>query len=66
MRQTEMFDEGDEYGYQYARKRARYHDLLENTSVFYKDTKINIVDTPGHAIFGSEVERVLRAIDSVL
>lgn len=32
----------------------------------YKDTKINIVDTPGHADFGSEVERVLRSIDSVL
>lgn len=38
----------------------------KNTSVFYKDTKINIVDTPGHADFGSEVERVLRSIDSVL
>ncbi len=38
----------------------------KNASVFYKDTKINIVDTPGHADFGSEVERVLRAIDSVL
>jgi len=38
----------------------------KNTSVFYKNTKINIVDTPGHADFGSEVERVLRSIDSVL
>ncbi|TSD04126.1 MAG: GTP-binding protein TypA/BipA [Parcubacteria group bacterium Greene0714_36] len=38
----------------------------KNASVFYKGTKINIVDTPGHADFGSEVERVLRAIDSVL
>jgi len=38
----------------------------KNTSVIYKGTKINIVDTPGHADFGSEVERVLRAIDSVL
>ena len=38
----------------------------KNTSIFYKGTKINIVDTPGHADFGSEVERVLRAIDSVL
>lgn len=38
----------------------------KNTSVLYKDTKINIVDTPGHADFGSEVERVLRSIDSVL
>lgn len=38
----------------------------KNASMFYKDTKINIVDTPGHADFGSEVERVLRSIDSVL
>lgn len=38
----------------------------KNTSVYYKDTKINIVDTPGHADFGSEVERVLRSIDTVL
>ncbi len=38
----------------------------KNTSVFYKGTKINIVDTPGHSDFGSEVERVLRSIDSVV
>ena len=38
----------------------------KNASIFYKDTKINIVDTPGHADFGSEVERILRSIDSVL
>ena len=38
----------------------------KNTSVFYRGTKINIVDTRGHADFGSEVERVLRSIDSVL
>ena len=38
----------------------------KNAAMFYKDTKINIVDTPGHADFGSEVERVLRSIDSVL
>ncbi len=38
----------------------------KNASLRYRDTKINIVDTPGHADFGSEVERVLRAIDSVL
>ena len=38
----------------------------KNASVNYKGTKINIVDTPGHADFGSEVERVLRSIDSVL
>ena len=38
----------------------------KNTSVFYRDTKINIVDTPGHADFSSEVERILRSIDCVL
>jgi len=38
----------------------------KNASIQYKDSKINIVDTPGHADFGSEVERVLRSIDSVL
>src|SRR3989344_4371169 len=37
----------------------------KNASINYRGTKINIVDTPGHADFGSEVERVLRAIDSV-
>ena len=38
----------------------------KNAAITYRNTKINIVDTPGHADFGSEVERVLRAIDSVL
>jgi GTP-binding protein len=38
----------------------------KNCSLTYKGTKINIVDTPGHADFGSEVERVLRSIDTVL
>ncbi len=38
----------------------------KNTAVEYKGTRINIVDTPGHADFGSEVERVLRSIDSVV
>lgn len=38
----------------------------KNAAIEYKGTKINIVDTPGHADFGSEVERVLRSIDSVL
>lgn len=38
----------------------------KNASISYKDTKINIVDTPGHADFGSEVERVLRTVDAVL
>src|SRR5437764_9346671 len=38
----------------------------KNTSIVYKGCKINIVDTPGHADFGSEVERILRTIDCVL
>ncbi|MDA1337589.1 MAG: translational GTPase TypA [bacterium] len=38
----------------------------KNAAVIYNNTKINIVDTPGHADFGSEVERVLRSVDSVL
>ncbi|MFH1444513.1 MAG: translational GTPase TypA [Candidatus Peregrinibacteria bacterium] len=38
----------------------------KNTSIHYKDCKINIVDTPGHADFGSEVERILRTVDCVL
>ena len=38
----------------------------KNAAIFWRDTKINIVDTPGHADFGSEVERVLRSIDSVI
>ena len=40
--------------------------LAKNTSVRYKDVKINIVDTPGHADFGGEVERILKMVDGVL
>ena len=40
--------------------------LSKNCSAMYKDTKINIVDTPGHADFGGEVERVLKMVDGVL
>ncbi len=40
--------------------------LSKNTSVMYNDIKINIVDTPGHADFGGEVERVLKTVDGVL
>ena len=40
--------------------------LSKNTSVHYKDTKINIVDTPGHADFGGEVERIMMMVDGVL
>ncbi len=40
--------------------------LAKNTSAYYKDTKINIIDTPGHADFGGEVERVLKMVDGIL
>jgi len=40
--------------------------LAKNTAIDYKDTRINIIDTPGHADFGGEVERVLKMVDSVL
>ncbi|MDF2523381.1 MAG: typA, partial [Clostridiales bacterium] len=40
--------------------------LAKNTAIIYKDVKINIIDTPGHADFGGEVERVLKMVDSVL
>ena len=40
--------------------------LSKNTAVTYKNTKINIIDTPGHADFGGEVERVLKTVDGVL
>ena len=40
--------------------------LSKNTAVFYKDTKINIIDTPGHADFGGEVERVLKMVNGVV
>ena len=40
--------------------------LAKNTAVFYQGIKINIVDTPGHADFGGEVERVLKMVDGVL
>ncbi|MFH1192282.1 MAG: translational GTPase TypA [bacterium] len=66
MRQTGMAEEGvsmDSNALELERGITIYS---KNTSVYFKDTKINIVDTPGHADFGSEVERVLRSIDSVL
>ena len=40
--------------------------LAKNTAVYYRDTKINIVDTPGHADFGGEVERVLKMVNGVI
>lgn len=40
--------------------------LSKNTAIFYKDVKINIIDTPGHADFGGEVERVLKMVNGVI
>jgi GTP-binding protein len=40
--------------------------LAKNTSIQYKDTRINILDTPGHADFGGEVERIMKMVDGVL
>ena len=40
--------------------------LSKNTAVFYKDVKINLIDTPGHADFGGEVERVLKMVNGVI
>ncbi len=66
MRQTGMSEEGATMDTNDLEKERGITIYSKNTSVFYKDTKINIVDTPGHADFGSEVERVLKSIDSVL
>jgi GTP-binding protein len=40
--------------------------LAKNTAINYKDTRINIMDTPGHADFGGEVERIMKMVDGVL
>ena len=66
MRQTGMAEEGVSMDSNALEQERGITIYSKNTSVIYKDTKINIVDTPGHADFGSEVERVLRSIDSVL
>jgi len=66
MRQTGMSDDTVSMDSNSLEQERGITIYAKNTSVFYKDTKINIVDTPGHADFGSEVERVLRSIDSVL
>lgn len=66
MRQTGMVAEGVSMDSNALEQERGITIYAKNTSIFYKDTKINIVDTPGHADFGSEVERVLRSIDSVL
>lgn len=66
MRQTGMAEAGVSMDSNTLEKERGITIYSKNTSVFYRDTKINIVDTPGHADFGSEVERVLRSIDCVL
>jgi len=66
MRQAGMFTDGMSMDTDKLEQERGITIYSKNTSLFYKDTKINIVDTPGHADFGSEVERVLRSIDSVL
>ncbi len=66
LRQTGMVDENFSMDTNDLEKERGITIYSKNASLFYKDTKINIVDTPGHADFGSEVERVLRSIDSVL
>lgn len=66
MRQTGVAEEGFTMDTNELEKERGITIYSKNASVFYKDTKINIIDTPGHADFGSEVERVLRSIDSVL
>src|SRR3989344_4064179 len=66
MRQTGMTEEGVSMDSNTIEKERGITIYAKNAAIFYKGTKINIVDTPGHADFGSEVEGVLRAIDSVL
>lgn len=67
MRETGMVDEKSVGMDSNALEKERGITIYsKNASVFYRGTKINIVDTPGHADFGSEVERVLRSIDSVV
>lgn len=66
LRQTGVTEEGVSMDSNSLEKERGITIYSKNTSVPYKGTKINIVDTPGHADFGSEVERVLRSIDSVL
>ena len=57
---TRVMDSGD------LEKERGITILAKNTSVHYKDTKINIIDTPGHADFGGEVERILKMVNGVI
>ena len=66
LRQTGDFSEGESMDTNALEQERGITIYAKNSSTTYKGTKINIVDTPGHADFGSEVERVLKAIDCVL
>jgi len=66
LKQTGMVEDGVSMDSNKLEQERGITIYAKNTSIFYKGTKINIVDTPGHADFGSEVERVLRSIDTVL
>lgn len=66
MKQCGVGEEGQTMDSNQLEKERGITITAKNTSVPYKGVKINILDTPGHADFGSEVERVLRSIDCVL
>jgi len=66
MCQTGMTEEGVSMDSNDLEKERGITIYAKNASLIYKGTKINIIDTPGHADFSSEVERVLRSIDSVI
>lgn len=66
LKQTGFEEEGVSMDSNALEKERGITIYSKNASITYKDTKINLVDTPGHADFGSEVERILRSIDSVI
>lgn len=66
LKQTGAVEEGASMDSNTLEKERGITIYSKNAAIEYKGTKINIVDTPGHADFGSEVERVLRSIDCVL